>query len=101
MWTAFNSLSVVPSGGVCEHENEPWGSAQGRIGVPQGSTLGSSAQACNIFIDDVCEDAIGNCICLLLAQDLKICRHINDAEDCRLLHSYTDCVQNWRSVCCI
>jgi hypothetical protein len=61
-------------------------------GVPQGSDLGP--QLFNIFINDLCAKLHFSKF-LLFADDLKIFRVINSAEDCKLLQCDIDCVQKW------
>jgi hypothetical protein len=54
----------------------------------------------NIFINDLCT-AIEYSNFLLFADELKIFRAINSADDCILLQSDINCIQDWVSANCM
>jgi hypothetical protein len=64
------------------------------LGVPQGSLL--DPLLFNIFINDLCK-VIEYSNFLLFADDVKIFHAINSVDDCILLQSDINCIQDWHS----
>lgn len=60
-------------------------------GVPQGSNLGPLLFL--LFVNDLCSEI--DCQKLLFADDLKIFQSISSVDDCIVLQSELDKVQNW------
>jgi hypothetical protein len=67
-------------------------------GMPQGSVLGPSLFS--VFINDLCT-AIEYSNFLLFADDIKIFHAINSADDCILLQSDINRIQDWVSANCM